>query len=307
MANRVEQLLPLLACLSDAGSETKSLADLAAEDGRSSFHLQRVFRAEVGESPLQFRRRVRLQRAAAALLVTDQSVLEVALEAGFESHEGFTRAFRSWFGEAPREFRQHRALFYQLVSQYRVHLEIANRTAPCVGLYRLSLEDTTKKEPAGGSEMSYEVQKKQIDEVPFLFMRRKVKQEEIAEALGAMFGPVFQYATARGIPFAGRPTARYVSFGPGLITIEAGMPIGGKAEGDGEIELGSLVGGAIATTVHKGPYDRLNEAHEAIEHWLADNGEKANGPPWEVYVTDPGEQPDPSEWLTEVNWPLEGE
>ena len=38
--------------------------------------------------------------------------------------------------------------------------------------------------------------------------------DAIAEALGTMFGAVFQYATEQGIPFAGRPTARYADFGP---------------------------------------------------------------------------------------------
>ena len=119
-----------------------------------------------------------------------------------------------------------------------------------------------------------------------------------------MLVPVFQYATAQGIPFAGYPTARYVSFGPGLITLEAGMPVAAVAEGTDEIMAGSLVGGAVASTIHKGPYDTLNLGHEAVQEWMAENGEEASGPPWEVYITDPGEVPDPAEWLTEIIHPL---
>ena len=154
--------------------------------------------------------------------------------------------------------------------------------------------------------MSYEVTKKRIDETPFLFMQRQVKQdsEAIAEALGAMFGAVFQYATSQGIPFAGPPTARYPCFGPGLMTIDAGLPIANTADGKGDIMVGVLGGGDVATTIHKGPYDKLNEGHEAIQKWLAENDEESDGAPWEVYVTDPGEVPDPADWLTEINWPL---
>ena len=306
MPTPLERLLPLLARLSEVDGELKSLADLAAQDGRSVFHLQRMFRAAVGESPLQFRRRVRLQRAAASLLVTHKSVLEVALDAGFDSHEGFSRAFRARFEISPRKFREQRGVFDQLVRQNQTHLETAIRTAPCVGLYRVSVADRSRKITSGGSGMSYKVTKKRLTETPFLFMRREVKAEAIAEALGAMFGPVFQYATAQGIPFAGPPTARYPSFGPGLITIEAGMPIAGPGEGEGEIRLGSLAGGDVATTLHKGPYDDLNQGHEAIQRWLTENGEEADGAPWEVYVTDPGEVPDPADWQTEINWPLKG-
>ena len=154
--------------------------------------------------------------------------------------------------------------------------------------------------------MSYQVTKKQITETPFLFMQRQVEPEAIAEALGTMFPPVFQYATTQGIPFAGPPTARYPSFGPGLITIEAGMPIAGPDAGEGDIKVGSLAGGDVATTIHKGPYDNLNQGHEAIQKWLTENNEEADGAPWEVYLTDPGEVPDPADWLTEINSPLKG-
>lgn len=307
MTTRLEELLPLLARLAQVDGEFKSLADLAAEDGRSPFHLQRVFRAEVGESPLQFGRRVRLQRAAAALLVTQKSVLEVALDAGFQSHEGFSRAFRATFDIAPRRFREQRGVFQELVRHYQTHLEAANRTAPCVGLFRVGVsKESNSTAPEGGSRMSYEIEKKSIVETPFVFMQRQVSPDTISEALGQMFPPVFQHATAKGIGFAGPPTARYVSFGPGLITIEAGMPIVGPADGEGEIQVGSLAGGNVATTVHKGPYDTLGQAHEAIQKWITENDEEAGGAPWEVYLTDPGEVPDPEHWLTEVNWPLKG-
>ncbi len=304
---QLEALLPLLAQLTDVDGELKTLADLAAADGRSPFHLQRLFRAEVGESPLQYSRRVRLQRAAAALLVTHKSVLDIGLDAGYDSHEGFTRAFRALFSLSPKQFRdEQRETFNLFVRRYQQHLETATHTAPCVGLYRVSTEaHSSTPPPHKGSEMSYEITKKTIEETPFLYMRSQVKQEEIATALANMFGPVFMFATTNGIPFAGPPTARYVSFGPGLITIEAGMPIVASAEVEDDIMMGSLAGGTVASTLHMGPYDTLNEGHEAIQRWMAENGETSAGAPWEVYVTDPGEEPDPAKWITEIIHPLQ--
>ncbi len=299
---KLEELLPLLAQLTEVDGEVKTLADLAAADGRSQFHLQRIFSAQIGESPLQYSRRVRLQRSAAALLVTSKSVLDIALDAGFESPEGFSRAFRAMFGVSPNRFRKdQRPTFNHYVQQYQTHLDVANRAAPCVGLYRVSLSKFEKKREL---DMSYEITKKNIEEIPFLYMRKQTKPDGISDALASMLVPVFQYATAQGIPFAGYPTARYVSFGPGLITLEAGMPVAAVAEGTDEIMAGSLVGGAVASTIHKGPYDTLNLGHEAIQEWMAENGEEASGPPWEVYITDPGEVPDPAEWLTEIVHPL---
>ena len=299
---RLEEILPLLAQLTEVDGEIKTLADLAAADGRSPFHLQRVFSAEVGESPLQYSRRVRLQRAAAALLVTHKSVLDIALDAGFDSPEGFSRAFKAMFSLSPKQFRdQQRPTFNHYVHQYQVHLETANKAAPCIGLYRVSIEDKPKSR---GTKMSYEITKKTIEEAPFLYMRKQTKPDGVAEALASMLVPVFQYATANGIPFAGPPTARYVSFGPGLITLEAGLPVAGPAEAKDDIMLGSLFGGEVASTIHKGPYDTLNLGHEAVQEWMMANNVEAAGPPWEVYITDPGEVPDPAEWRTEIIHPL---
>lgn len=152
--------------------------------------------------------------------------------------------------------------------------------------------------------MSYEITKKKITETPFLYMKSQVKPEDISTALASMFVPVYQFATAQGIPLTGPPTARYVSFGPGLVTIEAGMPVGGPVEGTGDILVGTLIGGDVVSTTHKGPYDSLNQGHEVIQRWMMENNEESGGAPWEIYITDPGEVPNPDEWLTEIIHPL---
>ena len=152
--------------------------------------------------------------------------------------------------------------------------------------------------------MSYEIERKDLPEIPFIFQRRRITAAEIPDALAQMFGAVYQFATSRGLEFAGPPTARYPEMSPGGMTLEAGMPIAEAVEGDGEVQCGVLQGGANAVTIHKGPYDDLHLAHEAMEKWIATEGATPGGPPCEMYVTDPGEVPDPAEWLTEVRWPL---
>jgi len=143
------------------------------------------------------------------------------------------------------------------------------------------------------------------DSQPVLFIRRKARASEIAPTLGEVLPRVFAHAQAAGIPFAGPPYARYVTMGRGLMTLEGGMPIAVAARGEGEIEAGELPGGLVATATHVGPYETLQDTHAAIEAWIeAEGHEVAEGGPWEVYVTDPGEVPDPRQWRTEVFWPL---
>jgi AraC family transcriptional regulator len=70
------------------------------------------------------------------------------------------------------------------------------------------------------------------------------------------------------------------------------------------MQAGFLHAGPVACAVHAGPYEQLSETHAAIERWIEANGFHAAGAPWECYVTDPGEHPDPANWRTEVYWPL---
>lgn len=73
----------------------------------SRHHLDRVVSATGGEPPERMRRRLLLERAAYVLATSDRQVLDVAVEAGFGSHEAFTRAFRRAYGEAPSRWRHH--------------------------------------------------------------------------------------------------------------------------------------------------------------------------------------------------------
>jgi AraC family transcriptional regulator len=85
--------------------------------------------------------------------------------------------------------------------------------------------------------------------------------------------------------------------------LEAGCPLAAPAPADGEIEAGFLQS-PTAVAVHAGPYDQLRETYAAMERWIEDQELRPGGPPWEVYVTDPGDYPDPKDWRTEVCWPI---
>lgn len=86
-----------------------TIESLAAYCDLSPFHFQRVFRAVVGETVMRHLRRMRLQYAAWMLKDSDSPLISIAAEAGFESHPGFTRAFRRTFGMSPRDYRQQYA------------------------------------------------------------------------------------------------------------------------------------------------------------------------------------------------------
>ena len=87
--------------------EKLTVSALAESIHISKYHYQRLFREAVGESVMRYVTRRRMALAAAELAETDASVLEIALRYGYDSHDGFTRAFRATLGVTPADYRKY--------------------------------------------------------------------------------------------------------------------------------------------------------------------------------------------------------
>lgn len=95
-----------------------TLDDVAEAGGVSRYHMSRVFDLATGTSILRYIRARRLTEGARILAAGAPHILAVALEAGYGSHEAFTRAFREQFGVTPEALRA------------RGHLDNLNLTEP---------------------------------------------------------------------------------------------------------------------------------------------------------------------------------
>ncbi|MEO8243261.1 MAG: AraC family transcriptional regulator [bacterium] len=87
-------------------SAPQTLNDLADKAGVTAFHLARVFAETTGQPVMRYVWRRRLTRAAEALAYGEASVLTIALDAGYASHEAFGRAFRAEYGLTPTALRR---------------------------------------------------------------------------------------------------------------------------------------------------------------------------------------------------------
>src|SRR5262245_11170753 len=152
--------------------------------------------------------------------------------------------------------------------------------------------------------MSIQVSRKELQPQNALVIRRRCTRDDIAKTLGETLSRVFAWAQQHGVPFAGQPFTRYLPSGPGLLSIEAGLPIAAPSPGEGEIMAVELPAGPAAVGIHDGSYETLGQTHAAIERWIEANRLEAGGAPWEVYVTDPAHHPSPADWRTEVVYPL---
>ena len=98
------------------------LEELARVACFSSFHFHRVFAAMTGETLADHVRRLRLERAAMELRAGGvKPVIQVALSAGYEAHEAFTRAFKAAYGVSPAGFRRATGAIARLAAPSGVH------------------------------------------------------------------------------------------------------------------------------------------------------------------------------------------
>jgi AraC-like DNA-binding protein len=95
-----------LALLHKDSSRNWTLAGLAGEVGTSRSVLADRFAHFLGEPPITYLARWRLQLGARLLQTTSRTVTDVALEVGYESESAFNRAFKREFGSPPARFRK---------------------------------------------------------------------------------------------------------------------------------------------------------------------------------------------------------
>jgi AraC family transcriptional regulator len=100
--DRLREFIDVIAASIDDPSDAEGIANRAF---LSRYHFDRLVSAALGEAPGAFRRRLLLERAPWALGTQDSSVTDAAIEAGYDSVEGFGRAFARLFGMPPSRFR----------------------------------------------------------------------------------------------------------------------------------------------------------------------------------------------------------
>lgn len=262
-----------LAYLAAHHAEDVSPKELASIACFSLHHFHRVFRGVSGESVMQCLRRLRLEAAAHKLRRSDASVVEVALAVGFESHEGFTRAFKDHFGAPPNEWRK--------LENARI-TQLAERTA-----LELPHVETRIFEEASFVHMRHQGSFADVGAVWQTFLER-------ASALGLYYGEeqlVGRYPDDPEITPIGK-----IRFDVGLLRPRAD----GARIGEGLREE-TLPRGAFAVTVHEGSYTTLSETYlKLVGGYFPRTGKPlGEGPCLELYLNLPRDTPE-ADLRTEV-------
>lgn len=156
-----------------------------------------------------------------------------------------------------------------------------------------------------GKMPAYEVLLKQVDALLIASVREMVRLDG---GLGQSYGKVAAYLEQQGVQ-PGSPAlfllhSRSQQRDDGLfIDLETAIPLSTPLSGNEQITIRTLSGGLMACTIHTGADLFLGQAYAALYRWVKDNDYQITGPARQVRLKY-GKQMDPTQYLTEVQYPV---
>lgn len=88
-----------------------TLDDLANNTYISKYHFHRIFHEATGMGIMEYIRQRRLECAAGQLLETSGGIADIAMQYQFETQDGFSRAFKKYYGTTPGQYRKYNRRF----------------------------------------------------------------------------------------------------------------------------------------------------------------------------------------------------
>lgn len=135
-------------------------------------------------------------------------------------------------------------------------------------------------------------------------VRAKVPMSELTEFFSRAFTETMAALNAQGAHPVGPPFGKYYGMPGEVVDVEAGFPVAVAIEPSGDVIPGVLPGGRMVEAVHVGPYDTMERTYAEIQKFIAGAGLSPGDTMWESYLSDPGSQPDPQTWRTQIFWPV---
>lgn len=154
--------------------------------------------------------------------------------------------------------------------------------------------------------MPYDIELESVPDRRVASTRMHTDLDTMPSDLADAFQRIVQVIDGAGRQPSGRPLVVFHDIidvdEPGEIAVA--IPIDGEGSAPvGNVTFTELVGGQAAVTTHRGPYSQIAPAYHAITDWMVARGYEADGPPREIYLSDPSAV-DEADLLTRVEWPV---
>lgn len=160
--------------------------------------------------------------------------------------------------------------------------------------------------------MDYEIQTERLLPQPYVGFEIVCSADEFETEVERTLTEVWSLLENTEVPPAGPPLCIVPQISslddeippPQPWRLICGFPVEDQLVAEEPVKYGVLPGGQVLTTVHQGKLDSLSTAYLALQVHFLTKGLEPNGPPWEIYLTDPVWEPDPEQWRTIVRWPV---
>jgi AraC family transcriptional regulator len=269
------------------------LDELATVACFSPFHFHRVFKGMIGESVGEHIRRLRLERAACQLRAGLLPITQIALNAGYEAHAAFTRAFKDYYGVAPSRFRRQVWRHADLVAPSGVHYRPGRATVS----FKMPSTKPTK--------MNITI--KTIQPIRVAALRHLGPYSEVGTTWERLVHQLEQSGfTSWDTRYIGISYDDPDQTPPTQIRYDACVEVDESFAARGDLTIQTIPGGEHAVAVHRGPYRRIGDSYATLMGcWLPRSGRHLNGLPcFQIGLNDPKNTP-PEDLLTEIYLPLE--
>jgi effector-binding domain-containing protein/ribosome-associated toxin RatA of RatAB toxin-antitoxin module len=139
----------------------------------------------------------------------------------------------------------------------------------------------------------------------YLYKTTNASNSNISAIMGQQFGSISAFMSQNNIPFNGMPFTIYneMNFENNTVIMSNAIPVKEKIiiTGDSNVLCGYMPKVTVLKATLKGNYTHLGEAWRTALKYITDNNlERSDQHPFEIYTTDPGDFPNPADWITEI-------
>jgi AraC family transcriptional regulator len=300
-----------------------TLDELAGVAAFSPFYFHRIFAALVGETPAQYVRRLRVERAAQQLIASPRKpVTAIALDCGFSGSAPFARAFKETLGMTASEWRRTMAARTRGMDEAGGEQHRKDRQAPgkpCkdwevtpsygdAARQRLTWRVTMVDQNAGGvahggggggGGIEAGVEVEEAPAFTLAYVRHTGPYAGDGELFGRLFGKIMGWAGSRGLLAPQSKVVAVYHDNPGLtepdkLRVSVGVSVPGDTPVEGEIGKMVIPGGTWAVARFELTDADYSAAWDAVFcGWLPDSGyQPTDGVCYEQYLNDPAQHPE---------------
>ncbi len=245
----------------------------------SEFHFHRIFKAIIGENIASYITRLRLEKAAQRLIITNQPISVIANSSGYSNSQALSKAFKRHYGISPSDYRSKQAKVRNHNIKHTSEDAILKPDIRDIDPKKLIYIRVTAKY---GDAYKYKNAWREL----INYARDNELLSQDCEYLGLNYD---------NPDITNNDLCRFYA----CVTIKKDFKPGGK------FGILNISGGKYSVFTLRGPYDGLYNLYDSIYNsWLPDSGFRLrNSIPFEKYLNDPNKVLS-NDLLTEIYLPI---